>query len=285
MQTSVVPYFKKAKAIPATQADFVDSIYSGDLTGDLAASRNARKLALTNLVTNARQQDQSLLDSTVSGLGTARAGYKTSMDDLIGAHVSELAAGRTGYGAQIRAALAKSQADQDAELNDIIHAEDLGVTQSIAEGDRANKAMFAMTGAGPSSYAIRLGTGLRLKANADRAQRIAAIKRANRQANEERQLALDSNLSDRERADLNSVYGDRSNFLNTVSGQERSDLGFGFSGQSSVNDREAARLLGLETDFANQDREDERFVLGQQQNYLGTLPKAPKANKGYAAFF
>ncbi len=257
--------------------NFVDGYYNGDAADTLRMGRNRTRATLTDLIHSSRGTDQALLDRTLADLGTGRSSYRTSADSLIGTHEADLARARNGYLSRVQGHITQAEADQQAEYNDIQAAEDAAAAQSIADGVRANKAMFAQKGAGPSSYADRLGVGLRMRANTEKLQRLAAIKRANRMALEEQQRALDTNLSGMEHADLAAVYGDRSRFLDAANGQDRSDLGFGFTGQSNINDREASRLLGLETDLGNEARTDARYINDAQANYLGKRQKMPGA--------
>lgn len=218
--------------------DFIDQFYNGDLAGDLAGTRNALGLDLAGL----RDRDRA------------------SSGALIGDYEHNLGHNRSEYLARAQAEIDREAHDQTAELSDIEKAERSGMDQAILEGDRSSRAAFAAKGAGPSSYASRLAIGLRSKAASDLSQKLAAVRMANRKALEDQRRSLNAGLSDRERADLGAVYGDRSALNSRLLGDERGDTRDMFS-------------LG---------RDDQRFLLDRGTSFLGKrTPLLPRDSTNF----
>lgn len=244
-------------AAPTSRPQVTSSVGNGaadfdyTITGTPQKQRTDFKKVITDILAGQKSTSQKNLDDASAALKTNRDDYSNRIGDLLAAQDAALSGNRASYRSAMQALIDKDQADSDAGYHDAELAEKLGMDQAVASGDRSAKAMFAMKGGGPSSYADRLAIGIRAKANSDMAQRLAALKRSDRLRLADRRASLEAGLSDRERSDLGMSYGGKLNLNNRLSDLDRSDLGFKFSNQNAINDRDYAAQLGLEQQMYN----------------------------------
>ena len=269
------------------EAQFQDAPWDGTLAKGLETGRTTRKNRLADILKTSTTQSQNLLDTTLNDLAGGRNEYQTGVSSLISRLGSDLGAGREGFRARSQGQIDADRAARDSEFADFEQAERMGADQAIAQGTRANKALFAKAGSGASSYADRLAAGLRMGAETRLQQNLANRRAANRDAVRAQQLALDNSLFGAERNDLGQIFSGEARLLDTLASQERADEAFQFGAQSDIYDRDVSGQMGLENDDFNLGRADDRFVYGEKQRTLGRRDYLPRssARRNYAPIY
>lgn len=166
--------------------------------------------------------------------------YETGQSGLISGLESRLGGVNSDYERRSTADILDDERARKRALGGFAAASRLGQDMAIADGTRSAKAMFANKGGGGSSYASRLGIGLRMRSEADAAAKMSDLERSDNAATSDARSRLRSTLFGANRGDVGTVFGERSRLSGNLFDVRRGNVGTIYGEGSRISGSDAA---------------------------------------------